>query len=74
MKSQNIILKLTLSLVFAVFCMPTILAQEKTQVQLLDATDLSPIEGATFQYEKQTGISDKDGIITFTLLENEVMT
>ena len=74
MKSQNIILNLTLSLVFAIFCMPTILAQEKTQVQLLDATDLSPIEGATFQYEKQTGISDKDGIITFTLLENEVMT
>lgn len=52
----------------------TLTAQTNGQIQLLDANELIPIEGATFKYGTQHGVSDHEGYITFVLIKGEIMT
>ena len=47
-------------------------AQEVT-IQLLDRSTQSPIEGATFEYAQQNGLSDAEGRIAFTFAEGEIL-
>ena len=48
-------------------------AQTNEQIILLDEDSALPIQGATFEYGKQTGISDVNGSISFVITEGEVM-
>jgi iron complex outermembrane recepter protein len=48
-------------------------AQTTEQIRLLDADNALPVQGATYNYGKQHGISDKNGIITFTPVNGAVM-
>ena len=49
-------------------------AQEnKTSIKLLDASNESPIIGATYQYGNEKGISDADGIILLNYEESETL-
>lgn len=42
-------------------------------IRLLDRTTQLPIEGATFEYAQQNGLSDAEGRIAFTFAEGETM-
>ena len=48
-------------------------AQTTEEIRLLDEDTGLPIEGLTFTYGSQSGISDTSGTISFVLLEAEVM-
>jgi len=48
-------------------------AQTQQEFRLLDLDSALPIEGATYEYGPQHGITDQNGTLTFTLLEGEVM-
>lgn len=48
-------------------------AQSTLQITLLNKEDSSPIVDATFQYGKQIGTSDANGIISFIFISGETM-
>ena len=58
------------------FCMlsSTLFAQsEQKEIRLLDAESSLPIVGATFEYEKQNGLSDQNGVIRFLYVEGAIL-
>ena len=48
-------------------------AQNIDQLVLLDEDSNMPIQGATYEYGNQSGISDDKGVITFVITKDEVM-
>ncbi len=50
-----------------------VIAQTNVEIRLLDEDSYLPINGATFEYGTQSGISDEEGIISFSPLEGESM-
>ena len=67
-------LKLVLGILLFIMHITLTSAQSKEQIQLLNQAESTPIEGATFHYGKQKGVSDKDGFITFVFIKGETMT
>ena len=65
-------MKLLYTILFLVGVILYLPAQKHT-IRLLDQTSSLPIMGATYQYADQSGISDQDGAIEFTFVENEEM-
>ena len=58
------------------FCMlsSTLFAQsQQKEIRLLDAESSLPIVGATFEYEKQNGLSDQNGVIQFSYVEGAIL-
>lgn len=58
------------------FCMlsSTLFAQsEQKEIRLLDAESTLPIVGATFEYGKQNGLSDQNGVIRFTYTQGTTL-
>lgn len=51
----------------------TVSAQSKQQIQLLDEDSKTPIEGITFNYGSQQGVSNAEGFISFELVSGEIM-
>ena len=66
--------KLVLGILLFVMHTTLLSAQSKEQIQLLNQVESTPIEGATFLYGEQKGVSDKEGFITFEFIEGETMT
>lgn len=59
------------TILMGVFCMlsSTLFAQtELKEIRLLDAESSLPIVGATFEYGNQKGVSDKQGVIRFSVV------
>ncbi|MBK7408197.1 MAG: TonB-dependent receptor plug domain-containing protein [Saprospirales bacterium] len=63
------ILYTILFLLGAVILLP---AQTAT-IQLLDRSSMMPIEGSTFEYADQKGVSDKQGQIVLQFIEGEIL-
>ena len=68
MKSFN---KFILGFAFTILTIS--LFAQKSQITLLDKDTYLPIQGATFQYGDETGISNENGLISFTYSDALIM-
>ncbi|HQU74329.1 MAG TPA: TonB-dependent receptor plug domain-containing protein, partial [Calditrichia bacterium] len=58
-------------LIWSLFSIPTLAGGPPSSLKLMDAADKKPIEGVTFHYGDQHGISAPAGMITLSILENQ---
>lgn len=70
MKIQN---KFVLLLAASFMLSVSVYAQSTEKIRFLDEDTSQPITGLTFEYGQQSGTSDENGAITFTLREGETM-
>jgi len=70
MKIQN---KFVLLLAASFLLSVSLYAQLSETVRFLDEDTYQPIAGLSFEYGQQSGTSDDNGTITFTLREGEAM-
>ncbi len=69
MNLHKITLPVMVCLIFHIFSTDILLSQQVEQFNLLDQDSSLPIQGASFKYADQTGASDKNGTIIFSLSE-----
>ncbi len=72
-KSQK--MNINIASILAVFMVvsASLLAQKTNTFRLLDQQTFQPIQGASFQYGPQSGMSDESGVITFEHEDGQMM-